>query len=438
MRLWITPILSLTAVLSMASAVTAQTDAMDLRQAIDAGMVKAELRCTGPHTFRMRLRSAQGRRLRLALRAGTFVVPAGEQGSVPRGVNKDTLSGQKLRRTTQKVTDRQPGAIGGFHGRGSFGGRREFYLVPGRIETFDVPFLATALEKFEPSSDVQYKLVRVTDWSKDERIRSLLEEVASDQTCYGVAQAALWNFVHGVELPQVRQYKPDVLNEAELWLAEHLVAEIERWIKEPNAQPAKTPAKLYVKVVNRVNDVDLRAQLTQLAVRMRQLADRTRLLGLPVEYRDLEKVELDSDAEVASAIGCQMTLGHAEGQVHARVLISRWDGKHYRPHREVRVWLGPRPSARQALSQINAELLKHLVKVRPVADEEEAAKGRVELINDFPLALHAVRLHWQLESNQSARSITLSEFAIGPGRSIEVDLKAPAAVLKTMEASWGR
>ena len=406
-----------------------------LLEAIEAGHLRATGHCPTPRLLSLELVNLTDRKLRLTLETILAAVPVDREAAAARDEKPETPDLQSYRQLVREVVHAQAGLVGGWSSRGGFGGRRELVLEPHQKLELLLPFLATRLATFRPSPSASYHLAGTAALAGEVRLQLLLAELASGMTSHPVAQAAWWHFDAGLSLRQLRLLKYQEFNDAELALCEDLVSEIERCARQPDAAPAGIPARIYMQVINKAGNADQPVQLTR---DIKKLTDTAGFLGLPVEHQDIEDAVLETPAQIAMAIGCQLSLGGPLNDMHARVLITRWDGLQSAPHRECRVWLGASPKPRQAVSMIEAGVLKSLIELKQANVEAATTAPLVEVHNHSPLALHSLRLRRKPDSTAATREITLAGYAIGPGRKLEIDVATPAWKLEVIGAAWGR
>ncbi|HEY1067388.1 MAG TPA: hypothetical protein VGE52_14800, partial [Pirellulales bacterium] len=342
-----------------------------------------------------------------------------------------------LQRTTQNSVEAQYLLIGAVDGRGGVVGEQIVELEPGRIKEIDLPTLRTKLERFRPAAGTAYSLVRVNDWTRDAELLALAEQVGRYGACRGAAQAALWKLTVGASLKQILMLKPRDVNDAEVVLAEHLLAVA----RDPRNESPVPPATAFVRVINRSgeNGLDLTEEL-------RRVVGQGGLFGLPVELKAVDEARLDTPSAIALALGCQWTIQKAPANANqphpgyqAQVLLRWWDGRTFEPRRQFDVWLGASPAPAEAVSLVEQGVLRHLLRREAVEPDPGApnAERRLKLVNAFPYSLHAATLRATGEAADAGATWTLRGLAIGPGRSLEIPFDGPIDRVQVIAVSWG-
>jgi len=418
----------------------------ELLSAVQDQAVQFAATCPTPRTARLQVKNLTTQALRLQVSPGMLLVP--DDLPAPRLVPPNAPARIDLEASIAEVRRQrtaQPGLIAGEAHRGGFGGPRDLRLGPGQSATWDFPFLALRLEQFQPDPEKHYALAEGLPPDPEPRLKRFVSELARRAHSHEVAQAWLWQFLHGLSLRELRLLKPQELNDQEFSLLEHLTDELSPSTRSgpdsgpdsgPNSEPGPLPARMYLQIINKGSSA-----LFPLAEEFRKLTRAGGFLGLPVEFQDVEEAQLQTPAEIASAIGCQMTLGGApdEGQeVNVRVLLTRWDGLVYSPLREVRLSLGMQPLGRQSLSLLESATLNSLLEFRKKESSEPGTPARVEIRNHFPFTLRGLQVRLRQDSTAAERMVTLSGYALGPGRSLDLELGAPAWALEPVRVTWGR
>ncbi len=404
----------------------------DLHAAIADGTVSVEAQCIEPRRLKLDVTNRTAEPRRIVLGSGTLAWPASEpRPTLPKPPEKSAEI-QELMKLAKQVASSQVGAIAGRDGRGGYGGLLILKLAPGETFTVTVPFLATELKDYRPDPNVRYALGK-SDPASDPAVRLLLAELTQRGATFGVAQAALWHLMHGIPLRQLRLLKLHDINDEEIVLAEHLVSEVRQAVEKGGRKPSPVPARVYLEVINKAG-----AGASTLAAELERLMETGGFLGLPVTMGNVEEAPLSTPAQLATAIGCQLTIGGTPEKLTAHVAIARWDGRVYRVHRDIRVELGTAPEPKTVAVKIETELLQNLIELRRASPINPGTMHGVEVINHFPLALTSLHLRRRAESTAASHELTLTGYDIGPRRRLTIDLDSSAFSLEVIGAAWGQ
>ena len=404
----------------------------ELFDAMTAGTISVVAVAESPLILRVEVANRRAQWQQLILCSPMAAVAPNFTGKLQPAADEQPDMIERMKQIRQ-ISTSQVLALGGIDGRGGFGGPRKFALPPGETLVLRVPILVTELHEFRPDADVQYRLLPAERITDDLNLLTLWRELSRAGASHSVAQAAFWHLCDGVPLRQLRLLKHQEINDVEIPLAEHLVSEVLRCAQAPEQSVARVPAKLYLEFINKAGN-----EVSPLAASMTQLTKSGGFLGLPVESENIESATLQTPAQLATAIGCPITLGGSLQQPSASVILARWDGRMFRVHRQTRTALVANPDPRQALSLLETHILRQVIELRRTTPMDRGSPYGVEIVNHFPLAIRALRLSCEVDATAASREITLTGYAIGPGRRVAVDVEYSPHSLQVIGTAWGR
>lgn len=141
---------------------------------------------------------------------------------------------------------------GGFGGGGFGGGGGGFFSIPAE-RVVRVPYNSVCLEhgKAEPHPRVEYKLVRVEDYTDNVQLQELIKLVGTGRLDQQSAQAAAWHLANEMSWEQLaaktynRIGAPDVPYFApqQLFAAQEIVAESKRRAENPETDEQPQPER---------------------------------------------------------------------------------------------------------------------------------------------------------------------------------------------------
>lgn len=411
---------------------------LPLAEALATGRVTAVAHAEDTDRLLVRITNPQAAALAVSIQGILVAVPT--QANLKPTALIDELGREKLE-ALQKQVDQpitwQHLIVGAVIDRGGLAGRQVVELAGGQFQELELPIVRTRLERFRPAREFGYRLITVESWTDDARLRALLAAMASQGASQGAAQAATWQRMTGLSLQQLRLVKRRDCSDDELKLAEHLIEAADAVARHDRETLAPIPAKVYLNLVNRSGEAGL-----AMVRRMSDMARNGGLFGLPVVLEEVDRAALQTPAEIGLAVGCQISITRTADEFQSRVLFRFWDGRTFEAQREFLVWLGKQVSPEAALDMIETGVLRHLVKLETVklstmqlGEPQEAIA--IEITNHFPLALHQLELRVKADAPGGARNLILSGYAIGPQRSLRVEVGTTAANLEVMGAAWG-
>ena len=380
---------------------TAPADSISILEAERAGQVDLMLSGNGAQSVKLVMANRTDQRLKVVLPPGLVAAT-----SVGQGQNMG------FRSIGVRPENPEVGAI--------------IPLAAGQILDLDVAAICLNFGLPTPTSDVQFKLVDVADFTPDTRAQKALRNVAVLGAGYGVAQAVAWNVFNHMTFAQMAKEARRYLNTDEISVAARFVEALDASGTQELVDPAYFQNGRVLVRVRGESGLDSDAS------RLQKEFEGRRLFGLPVQVVE----EADAQTARPSTLWVDIMLvpdAARPGNTRALTTVKHHSAQGgWNKLGNASIALNSaveKVTADDFVRAIDSGVATAFVKVHPAGKKRGVSSFQV--VNKLPFSVDTLVLRTSKAAD--APEVTLDGLAIGPNRSGGTSIPTATGLLERIE-----
>ncbi len=397
------------------------TETVDLLGGRNAGDLDVVARGHGQDRVKLSIHNRSKHRLNV-------IIPPGLVASSAVGQPGGAAGGRLQSIGLGSVSNRE-GAFGEFRATSSAGGLQSVGTSPEAIanqvavpvgETVDLTIPGVCLNYGLPAPTGRntFRLVDVSEYTTNARIRKALRSLATFGTSHGVAQAVMWNVCNDLPFEQMAEQTGKVMNFHEIALAARFVDALDAAGSSELVDPASlSHARIFVQVRGQ-------GALSTDAKRLADGLEGLHVLGLPIQVDESQEMPtVAAPALFLSVVLTDAKVGETRGVI---VASSCTQGQAWVPLGKVAFRDNSSVSVLDAstLSKVvDRTVASNFVTVKPAKRTLGSTTLKVE--NRLPFTIS--NLVVKAGSSAGSPSVPFSGVGVGPARSTLLPIQAATA-----------